>query len=73
MLTTVFSEDSSLVYNAAGRLLAEYPGSVFGPGDLGFTPDSTRIVTQSSDGYHHVWQLDNGLDDLLVRGCDWVR
>ena len=72
-VTTALSEDISLVYDAAGRLLAEYPGSVFGQGDLGFTPDRTRLATKTNDGFYHIWQLDDGLGDLLARGCDWVR
>ena len=77
LVTTVSSEDISLVYDATGKLLAEYPGSVFFDSgswsDLGITPDGTRLITRSDDGFHHIWQLDNGLDDLLARGCEWAR
>ncbi len=74
-MTTVTSEDISLIYDADGKLLAEYPGSVIGGGgdDLGFTPDGTRLITKSNDGLYHVWQLDDGLDDLLARGREWAR
>ncbi len=75
IVTTVFSEDISQIYDTAGKLLAEYPGSVFsGRGsDLGFTPDSTQLITQSNDGLYHIWQLDDGLEDLLASGCEWVK
>ncbi|MGB3294404.1 MAG: WD40 repeat domain-containing protein, partial [Phormidesmis sp.] len=72
-VTTALSEDISRVYDADGKLLAEYPGSVFELGDLGFTPDGTRLATKTNDGLYHIWQLDNGLDNLLASGCDWVR
>jgi hypothetical protein len=73
LITTVASEDISLVYDASGKLLAESPGSLSGQGDLGFTPDSRQILTKTNDGFYHLWPLDNGLEDLLARGCDWVR
>ena len=76
IVTTVASEDISLIYDTAGNLLAEYPGSLSSDGqgsDLGFTPDSSQLITQSNDGLYHVWQLDDGLDDLLASGCEWAR
>ncbi|MEL7226346.1 MAG: WD40 repeat domain-containing protein, partial [Cyanobacteria bacterium J06576_12] len=75
IVTVVASEDISLIYDTAGNLLAEYPGSAFGGrgDDLGFTPDSSQLITKSNDGLYHIWQLDNGLDDLLARGCEWAK
>lgn len=66
-----------MAYDATGKLLAEYPGSVFNQlgnwSDLGFTPDGTRLITQSNDGLNHIWHLDNDLEDLLARGCEWAK
>ena len=74
LVTTVFDEDISRIYDRAGILLAEYPGSVFGnKSSLGFTPDGNHLLTLTNDGYLHLWQLDDGLDDLLTRGCNYVR
>ncbi|ASC73754.1 WD-40 repeat protein [Halomicronema hongdechloris C2206] len=30
-------------------------------------------MTLSSDGYVRLFRLDNGLDDLLARGCAWLQ
>ena len=73
LVTTVLNENISLIYDVSGRLLAEFPGSVFEQGRLGFTPDSTQLVTKSSSGYYHIWQLDSGLGDLLHQGCNRAR
>jgi WD40 repeat protein len=79
--TTSQSEDISRIYDLSGNLLAEYPGSLppsykdslyFGS-SLGFTPDGQRFVTISKDGYLRIYRFDNGLDDLLARGCAWAR
>ncbi|MEN8446358.1 MAG: WD40 repeat domain-containing protein, partial [Cyanobacteria bacterium J06555_13] len=86
-VTNAYREDISRVYDAAGRLQAEFPGAVFErsssdtvyislekpTNSLGFTPDGQRLLTQTKDGVYHLWTLDNGLEDLLARGCDWVR
>jgi WD40 repeat protein len=77
LVTTLRDQDISRVYSVSGILLAEFSGSVFDvsntrrflPDSLGFTPDGQHLLTRSSDGYIHLWRLDNGLDDLLERGC----
>lgn len=74
LVTTISDEDISHVYDTAGNLLAEFPGSVFNQRrQLGFTTDGNYLFTRTNDGFYHLWQLDDGLDDLLARGCDWVR
>jgi hypothetical protein len=75
LVTSLVDEDISNVYDTTGTLLAEFPGSVVSYQDeqLGFTPDGNHLFTRANDGEYHLWQLDNGLDDLIARGCDWVR
>ena len=79
LVTNILDEDISRIYDTAGNLLAEFPGSTFyqsqqlGYQQLGFTSDGNYLFTRTNDGFYHLWQLDDGLDDLLARGCDWVR
>ena len=74
LITTVRDENISKIYDISGNLLAEFSGSVVsGLDTLGFSPDNQHILTTSNDGYFHLWQLDNGLDDLLARGCARVQ
>lgn len=75
LVTDVADKDISRIYDTAGTLLAEFPGSVHSDQDeqLGFTPDDKHLFTRTNDGDYHLWQLDNGLDDLIAQGCDWVR
>jgi WD40 repeat protein len=79
LITTIADENISKVYDLSGNLLAEFSGSVFDNQDrrlsqsLGFSPSDQHILTLSNDGYLQLWQLDNGLDDLLTRGCARVQ
>jgi WD40 repeat protein len=38
---------------------------------VSFSPDGKTIASASSDGTIILWNFD--LEDLLVRGCDWLR
>jgi WD40 repeat protein len=79
LVTTVENENISKIYTLPGRLLAEFPGSVYSIVNrgldkaLGFSPTNQHLLTITNDGYLHLWQLDNGLDDLLARGCARVQ
>ncbi|MGB7085545.1 MAG: hypothetical protein WBD47_08325, partial [Phormidesmis sp.] len=74
LVTNILDEDISRIYDTAGNLLAEFPGSVsYQYQQLGFTADGNFLFTRTNDGFYHLWQLDDGLDDLLARGCDRVR
>ena len=73
-MVTVFSTSSdrdriTRLYDSNGNLLAEYPGY-----DAQFTPDQRHLVVKSATSdLLEVWPIDNGLDDLLARGCHWLR
>lgn len=71
LVTTSKDDDISRVYDYAGNLLAEVPGTVidfqeqFGhefsgyrDEELGFTPDGNYLLTITKDGNPHLWQLD---------------
>jgi hypothetical protein len=36
-------------------------------------PDGQHFATISHDNYLRSYRLDNGLEDLLPRGCAWAR
>jgi WD40 repeat protein len=54
------------VWNLEGRQIAQYVGS-----DASFSPDGQYLVTVFGETVK-VWAVEN-LDQLLVRGCDWLQ
>jgi WD40 repeat protein len=85
LIAAFAKEDMTRIYDLSGNLsnlsenlLAEFSGIAFGdtpfsPIELGFAEAGQSYVTLSKDGYLRVWKLDNGLDDLLAKGCDLAR
>ncbi len=49
--------------------LTGHQGSV---NSASFSPDGQRILTASYDKTARVWRVE-GLDQLLTRGCDWLK
>ncbi len=44
-------------------------GRVF---SVSFSPDGKMLVTAGNDGTAKLWRVE-GLDQLLVRGCLWLK
>jgi hypothetical protein len=65
-----------LVWDRLGRQLAEFQVLSAGAEDrienLHFSSDGQRLITLTKSGLMTLWAIGN-LDELLTRGCDWVR
>jgi WD40 repeat protein len=63
------------LWDLSGRQLAEFkiPQSQNSSiKSASFSQDGKQIVAVFQDGTIRVWQV-GGLDELLVRGCDWLK
>ncbi|HAJ63948.1 MAG TPA: hypothetical protein DCP31_35825 [Cyanobacteria bacterium UBA8543] len=54
-----------------GRELHTLKGHSGSVTSISFSPNGKTIASASSDGTIILWNFD--LEDLLVRGCDWLR
>jgi WD40 repeat protein len=66
------SKDKTVkLWSIEGRELQTLKGHSGSVTSVRFSPDGKTIASASSDGTIIVWNFD--LEDLLVRGCDWLR
>jgi WD40 repeat protein len=66
------SEDKTVkVWSIEGRELHTLKGHSGSVTSVSFSPDGKTIASASSDGTIILWNFD--LEDLLVRGCEWLR
>ena len=63
---------TSRVWDLSGKQIAVLSGHQGYVYSASFSPDGKRIVTASSGKTARVWRV-GGLDDLLTRGCDWLK
>ncbi|EKF00473.1 MULTISPECIES: AAA-like domain-containing protein [unclassified Tolypothrix] len=71
-IVTASFDKTARVWDITGKLLAELKGHEGWVNSASFSADGQRIVTASRDDTARVWRV-GGLDDLLGRGCDWLK
>jgi WD40 repeat protein len=71
-ILTASVDKTARVWDLSGKQIAVLSGHHDRVNSASFSPDGQRIITASSDGTARVWRV-GGLDELLTRGCDWLK
>jgi Tol biopolymer transport system component len=72
MLATAGLDGTARLWNTSGQQLAEFKAHQGGIRSVSFSPDGKTVATAGDDGTAKLWRVE-GLDQLLVRGCQWLR
>ncbi|HEY9833612.1 MAG TPA: hypothetical protein V6D26_23875 [Stenomitos sp.] len=78
MLASASADRTVKLWGLDGRELQTFVGHSAVVSSLSFSPDGQTIASASDDCTVKLWRLDSkewnlNLDDLLVRGCNWLR
>jgi WD40 repeat protein len=71
-LATGSSDNTARLWDLKGNILAEFKGHQGDVSSVAFSPDGQYLATGSSDKTARLWRIE-GLDELLVRGCHWLK
>jgi WD40 repeat protein/vacuolar-type H+-ATPase subunit H len=71
-LLATASSDGTALWNLSGHQVAEFKGHQDGVRSVSFSPTGELLATASRDGMARLWRVE-GLDELLSRGCDWLK
>jgi WD40 repeat protein/vacuolar-type H+-ATPase subunit H len=71
-LATTSDEGIARLWDLSGNQLAEFQGYQHFVDNVTFSPSGEYIATASHHGTVRLWRVE-GLDELLARGCDWLK
>ncbi|MBE8989173.1 hypothetical protein [Nostoc sp. LEGE 12450] len=71
-IATASDDKTARLWTLNGQLLQEFKGHKGTVYSVNFRPDGKTIATASDDNTARLWPVEN-LDQLLVRGCNWLH
>ena len=72
-LATASADGTSRLWDLQGRLLAEFVDQGGAIRSADFDPNGQRIAIALENGSVSLWGVDEDLDALLGRGCQWLK
>lgn len=71
-IVTASADKTARIWDLSGRELAVLEGHQDSVRSAQFSPDGRWVITASDDKTARIWQVET-LDQLLVRGCNWLQ
>ncbi|WP_293355786.1 MULTISPECIES: CHAT domain-containing protein [unclassified Microcoleus] len=72
LLATAGADSTARLWDVSGQEVAVFKGHKGEVKSIGFSLDGKRLATSGEDGTVKLWRVE-GLDELMVRGCAWIR
>jgi WD40 repeat protein/O-acetyl-ADP-ribose deacetylase (regulator of RNase III) len=72
IVATAGEDGSVCLWDLSGRQVSRFEskqGAIYG---ISFSPNGQCLATAGQDGTVKLWRVE-GLDELLARGCDWLK
>ncbi|WGV28495.1 hypothetical protein [Halotia branconii] len=70
-IATAADDGITRLWSLSGQQVAQFPGHRKAVRSVSFSPDGKYIATAADDHTARLWPVEN-LDQLLVRGCNWL-
>ena len=67
------TDGSVYIWSTEGDLLRSFKAHEESLSSLRFHPKGNILATASTDGTVKMWAIDENLDKLLLRGCNWLE
>ncbi|MEQ9238828.1 WD40 domain-containing protein [Coleofasciculus sp. E2-BRE-01] len=71
-LATGSGDGTARLWDLSGNPIAEYKGHQGRVSSVSFSPDGQYLATSSNDCTARLWRVE-GLNQLLYRGCQWLK
>jgi WD40 repeat protein len=72
-LATASDDGTIRLWDLRGNQLNAFQGHNNSVHNVSFSPDGQYLATASADGTAKLWRVEKNLNELLVKGCNWLR
>ncbi len=72
LLATAGADSTARLWDVSGQEVAVFKSHQGEIQSVGFSLDGKLLATSGEDGSVKLWRVE-GLDELMVRGCAWIR
>jgi WD40 repeat protein len=71
-IATAGANGTIRLWDRLGRQIAQFDSHQSNIWSVSFSPDGQYLASAGDNGTVQLWKIEQ-LDELLVRGCDWLK